>query len=141
MLLWRSTAPQVVLSGLIWPLALGWLAWRRGLGEGLRPAVWYRLDLWALYLVLFLFGVIMGVARTAITIATGAVSPGIIAVPLRVKSDLSRLLLILAITASPGTIALLAEGEILYVHCLRLPRGPELPAVEALQRVLMGLSG
>lgn len=140
-LLWRSAELPVALSGLFWPAAFLFLAIRKGLGTEVRWQAWLRLDLWTAYLFLFGVNVVRGVAGTAWAIVWGRVSPGIIAVPLRVKSDLSRLLLILAITASPGTIALLAEREILYVHCLRLPPGPELPGVEALQRVLLELAG
>lgn len=140
-LLWRSTALGVLVSGLFWPLLLWWLAgkWRVGLGP--KPTVWYRWDLWLCFWGLFLLGVLKGVVRTGFSVIVGRHNPGIVAVPLWVRSDLSRLLLILAITASPGTIALLAEGEFLYVHCLRLPRSAELPGVGRLQRVLAALAG
>lgn len=140
-LLWRSTSLPVLVSGLWCVLFVGGLVGWRKAGQGFKPGVWYRLDLWSLFAGLFLFGVARGVARTAGAIIRGRTDPGIIAVPLEVKSDLSRLLLILAITASPGTIAILAEREILYVHCLRLPRGPHLPEVEVMQRLLRGLAG
>ncbi|MGY4707183.1 Na+/H+ antiporter subunit E [Candidatus Bipolaricaulota sp. J31] len=141
LLLWRSVDLPVVLSGLWCPFLAGWLVWGRGAGLGLSPRVWYRLDLWLLFFGAFLFGVARGVAATGAAILSGRTNSGIIAVPLRVESDLSRLLLILSITASPGTIALLAEGDILYVHCLRIPDGPSLPGVEAVQRLLRALSG
>lgn len=140
-LLWRSTAFPVLVSGIWCPLLFTGLVWKGKVGQGIEPGVWFRLDLWFFFFALFLFGVLKGVARTGLAIVSGQTNPGIIAVPLRVRSDLSRLLLILAITASPGTIALLAEGEILYIHCLHLPPRPHLPEVEALQGVLMRLAG
>lgn len=140
-LLWRSTSPAVLLSGLWCPLLLGAAARWKGVGLRLKPGVWYRVDLWLLFLGLLLATVVRGVIRTGIAIISGRVDPGIVAVPLRVESDLSRLLLVISITASPGTIALLAEGEILYVHCLHLPPRPKLPAAEALQAVLVRLAG
>lgn len=140
-LLWRSTAPTVLISGLWCPVFLGLLVWQGKVGRELAPGVWFRLDLWLSFFALFLFGILRGVVATGLAVITGRTRPGIIAVPLRVRSDLSRLLLILAITASPGTIALLAEGEILYVHCLHLPSGPRLSGVDALQGMLRKLAG
>jgi multisubunit Na+/H+ antiporter MnhE subunit len=140
-LFWRSTGLPVVLSGMWCPLTLFFLAVRRGLGIGVSCSVWFRPDLWGSFLFLFLYGVIRGVCRTTVSILRGKYSPGIIAIPLRVRSDLGKLLLVLAITASPGTIALLAEEEILYVHCLELPPKPELPGIGLLQRILVKLTG
>ena len=140
-LLWRSTSLPVLVSGFWCALLVGGLVGWRKAGQGFKAGVWYRLDLWVLFAALFLFGVARGVVRTAGAILRGRTDPGIIAVPLEVESDLSRLLLILAITASPGTIAILAEREILYVHCLLLPRGPHLPEVGAMQRLLRALAG
>ncbi len=140
-LLWRSTDLPVILSGLWCPFALLAFSIWTGLGTGVRWTVWTRPDLWAAFLALFLWGVARGVVRTAVAALRGTCSPGIIAIPLRVRSDLGKLLLVLAITASPGTIALLAEGEILYVHCLELPERPALPGIGPLQRVLVKLTG
>ena len=140
-LLWRSTSIPVLLSGLWWPLALLSSSRWGGLGRGVPPHTWVRLDLWVAYLVLFSLGVVRGVARTSLSIIAGVARPGIIAIPLQVRSDLGKFLLVLAITASPGTIALLAEGEILYVHCLHLPTGPDLPGIGALRALLVKLAG
>ncbi|NOX45083.1 MAG: Na+/H+ antiporter subunit E [Caldiserica bacterium] len=140
-LLWRSTSVLVLVSGMWCPIALFSLSVWSGLGTGVPRSVWTRPDLWAAFLLLFLWGVARGVIRTAASILRARYSPGIIAIPVRVRSDLGKLLLVLAITASPGTIAILVEEEILYVHCLQLPERPELPGVGALQRILVKLTG
>ncbi len=140
-LLWRSTSIPVLISGVWCPAALFALALWNGFGTGVRRSVWTRPDLWAAFFLLFLWGVGRGVIRTAISILRARCSPGIIAIPVRVRSDLGKLLLVLAITASPGTIALLAEEDILYVHCLELPERPALPGIGPLQRILVKLTG
>jgi len=140
-LLWRSASPPVLLSGLWCPLALLFFSRWGGLGRGVPPHTWARLDLWVAYFALFGLGVVRGVLRTSLSVIAGKARPGIIAIPLQVRSDLGKFLLVLAITASPGTIALLAEGEILYVHCLHLPAGPDLPGIGALRALLVKLTG
>jgi len=140
-LLWRSASPPVLFSGLWCPLALLLFSRWGGLGRGVPLHTWARLDLWVGYFLLFGLGVVRGVIGTSLSIIAGKARPGIIAIPLQVRSDLGKLLLVLAITASPGTIALLAEGEILYVHCLHLPTGPDLPGIGAVRALLVKLAG
>ncbi|MBC7319690.1 Na+/H+ antiporter subunit E, partial [bacterium] len=71
----------------------------------------------------------------------GKEAPGIVAVPVRLRSGMGRLFLLWAITITPGTIALLMEGELLYVHCLRRPEGGTIPGLTALEGVLFKLWG
>ena len=140
-LLWRSTSLPVLLSGLWCPLTLLFFSRLSGLGHGVPLHTWARIDLWVGYFALFGLGVVRGVIRTSLSIIAGVARPGIIAIPLQVGSDLGKFLLVLAITASPGTIALLAEEEILYVHCLHLPSGPDLPGIGPVRALLVKLTG
>lgn len=49
-------------------------------------------------------------------------SPGIVAVPLSVKSDIEIFLLANAITLTPGslTVDVSADRQVLYVHCMQI---------------------
>lgn len=139
--LWRSLTWPVVASGLLFPAALGALTARGKLGLSFVSSGWWRPDLWLLLGGLTLCRIAGAVVTTAWTILWGNPRSGIVAVPVRLRSDMGRLFLLWAITVTPGTIALLAEGEILYVHCLRLPPGGMIPGLARLERVLLRLWG
>ncbi len=84
------------------------------------------------------------VASTSVCILTGRTRPGIVAVPVQVRSEIGQLLLLWSITVTPGTIALLVEDS-LYVHALHLPSNPgpklTLPGLSTVEWVLKRLWG
>lgn len=140
-LLWRGAAWPILALGGLFPVAtLG------AMKVGILPmdfplSAWFRLDLW-----LALSGtvgalVVAAVARTGWAILTGRVRSGIIAIPIRVRSEMGQLLLLWAITVTPGTIALLVEEDIAYVHCLHRPSHPRLPGAAWVDGLLVRLWG
>lgn len=136
--LWRTPSWQVIAAGA--PLGL---LTALGMGKKLDFPVraWLRWDLWVAFLALVTARVARAVATVGWAIITGRAQAGIVAVPVSLRSDMGRFLLLWAITVTPGTIALLQEGDLLYIHCLRLPNGPGIPGLPALERVLGGLWG
>jgi len=120
------------------------LALLSGLGR-IRPEpparVWLRLDLWLLLMGLVTARVVVAVITTTWAILTGRVRSGIVAMPVRLRSRMGRLLLLWAVTVTPGTIALLLEGDLLYVHTLHRPAGATVPGIPALEGVLLRLWG
>ncbi|RLE31173.1 hypothetical protein DRJ54_01040 [Candidatus Acetothermia bacterium] len=139
--LWRSTDWPVLASGLVFPLSLAALTGLGRLGPDLPLRIWLRLDLWGAFLVLVALRVTAAVISTSWAVISGGRSPGIVAVPVRLRSHMGRLLLLWAVTVTPGTIALLLEGDLLYVHCLRRPPGAVLPGLPSLEGVLLRLWG
>ncbi len=139
--LWRQVTPSVLFSGAVLSLLPAGLAlW--GKVELRQPvAAWVRVDLWIVFLFLVALRVAQAVAVTAVSVITGKAHSGIVAVPVSVQSDMARLLLLWSITVTPGTIALLLEGDLLYVHCLCQPVRPGLPGLQFTQRLLGGLWG
>lgn len=141
LVLWRSVSWPVVASGALFPFGLVFLS---GLGR-IRPAVpsrvWLRLDLWMAFSLLLILRVAYAVLSTAFTLLMGKEAPGIVAVPVRLRSGMGRLLLLWAVTVTPGTIALLLEGDLLYVHTLHRPAGATVPGIAALEGVLLRLWG
>lgn len=139
-LLWRRLDWPVVLAGMVFPVGM-YLALSYRLVLLDVPRGFFRLDLWFLFGVLVLWRVIMSVCRVGWSILTGGISPGVVVVPLRLRTEAAQLLLLWAITVTPGTIALLAQGNTLYVHCLHLPPTGDLPGLAPLQRLLQKLLG
>ena len=141
LVLWRSASWPVLASGALFPVGLALLS---GLGR-IRPEpparVWLRLDLWLLLMGLVTARVVVAVITTTWAILTGRVRSGIVAMPVRLRSRMGRLLLLWAVTVTPGTIALLLEGDLLYVHTLRRPAGAMVPGIPALEGVLLRLWG
>ena len=141
LVLWRSASWPVLASGALFPLGLALLF---GLGR-IRPEipsrVWLRVDLWLLLMGLVIVRVIVAVITTAWAILNGRTRSGIVAMPVRLRSGMGRLLLLWAVTVTPGTIALLLEGDLLYVHTLRRPAGATVPGIPALEGVLLRLWG
>lgn len=140
LLLWRRPDWPVVLAGCVFPLGL-WLARRTGRAALAVPSRFFRVDLWLFFLGFTFWRVILSVTQTAWAAVTGKINPGVVAVPLRVRTEMAQLLLLWAITVTPGTIGLLAEGDILYVHCLYVPPGAALPGVDRLQDILARIWG
>ncbi len=60
---------------------------------------------------------------------------------MHVKSEMGQLLLLWAITVTPGTIALLVEGDMAYVHCLHQPSSPRLAGIPVVENLLRRLWG
>ncbi len=139
-LLWREPSWPVILAGAAFPLGL-WLLRRSGRVRLALPPPFFRLHLWLGFWLTVGLRVAIAVAQTAWAAVTGSISPGIAAVPLRVRSEMAQLLLLWAITVTPGTIALLVEGETLYIHCLHLPPRGYPEGVERLQSLVQRIWG
>jgi len=137
--LWRQASLPVLLGGVWLPLVLLGATAAKRLRVPFPARAWLRLDLWGAFLFLMAWRVLWAVASTAWAILRGQARPGVVAFPLRLRSDMGRLLLLWAITVTPGTIALLLEGDLLYVHCLRRPAGPAVPGLERLESLLKKL--
>jgi len=72
-------------------------------------------------LILFLAGrVALSTVYTSRLILFGGEESRIVALPIRVRAPLARLLLLNAITLTPSTISLLIERDLLYIHWLGL---------------------
>ena len=141
LVLWRSVSWPVVASGALFPLALAFLS---GLGRmrlKIPSRVWLRLDLWMAFSLVVTLRVVYAVLSTAFILLMRKEAPGIVAVPVRLRSRMGRLLLLWAVTVTPGTIALLLEEDLLYVHALRRPAGATVPGIAALEGVLLRLWG
>ncbi len=139
--LWRVFELPVVLGGgvlFVLPFALV-LSGKLTLAQPL--SAWVRWDLWLGFLVLVALRVAQSVVVTGVSVITGRVRPCVVCVPVTVKSDVARLLLLWSITVTPGTIALLLEGDVLYVHCLCQPFRPGLPGLALSERLLGALWG
>jgi len=107
-----------------------------------QPAsAWLRWDLWLAFFCLVALRVVQAVVAAGMTVLSGRTRSGIVAVQVTVKSDVARLLLLWSITVTPGTIALLLDEDLLYVHCLHQPPVTGLPGLASLQRLLGGLWG
>ncbi|GAB4305468.1 MAG: Na+/H+ antiporter subunit E [Candidatus Bipolaricaulota bacterium] len=140
-LLWRGASWPVLAVGGVFPLGILLGAVGGRLRLEFPVSAWWRLDLWAAFGLAVTALVVKAVARTGWAILIGRIQPGVIAIPIRVRSEMGQLLLLWAITVTPGTIALLVEGDIAYVHCLDQPSQPRLPAIERVERLLVGLWG
>ncbi|MGB9757470.1 MAG: Na+/H+ antiporter subunit E [Candidatus Bipolaricaulaceae bacterium] len=123
-LLWRVPHWLVVASGAIFPAGLLLLFHAKRITLALPPSV-FRVDLWLAFLSLVVGRVIYAVVKTSWAVILGRASPAIVAVPTPLRSEMGQLLLLWAITITPGTIALLVEGETVYVHCLHRPGDPQ----------------
>lgn len=141
LVLWRSASWPVLASGALFPLGLALLFSLSRIRPEIPARVWLRLDLWLLLMGLVIVRVIVAVITTAWAILNGRARPGIVAMPVRLRSGMGRLLLLWAVTVTPGTIALLLEGDLLYVHTLRRPAGAAVPGIAALEGVLLRLWG
>jgi len=141
LVLWRSASWPVVASGALFPIGLAFLSCLGRIRLKVPPRVWLRLDLWMAFSLLMTLRVAYAVLSTTFTLLAGKEAPGIVAVPVRLRSRMGRLLLLWAVTVTPGTIALLLEGDLLYVHVLRRPAGAMVPGIAALEEVLLRLWG
>lgn len=139
-LLWREPDWPVIIAGLVFPAGM-YLALRYGRISLRVPKSFFRLDLWFLFGVLVLWRVLLSVCRVGWSILAGGISPGVVVIPLELRTETAQLLFLWAITVTPGTIALLAEGNRLHVHCLYTPPGGELPELMPLQGLLQKLLG
>ncbi len=138
LLLWRKPSPSIIASGIVFPLGIGLLlrAGKIALDYSLRVL---RPDLWLKFFFLVFVRVALAIVKTSWAIFSGRASPAIVAVSIPFHSDFGRLLLLWAITVTPGTIALLVEEDVVYIHCLHRPTSPEdlslTPLIRVLQRI------
>jgi multisubunit Na+/H+ antiporter MnhE subunit len=89
------------------------------------PLSAFRLDLWLLFFACVAFRVALAVVKTGYAAISGRASPAIVALPIPLRSEMGQLLLLWAITVTPGTIALLVEKDTVYIHCLHRPSDPQ----------------
>jgi multicomponent Na+:H+ antiporter subunit E len=140
-LFWRGAGWPVVALGSVFPAAI-LVAVRSGVLRLEFPvAAWIRADLWVAFIVVVTMLVVQAVAHTGWAIITGRIRPGIVAIPVDLNSEMGQLLLLWAITVTPGTIALLVEGNMAYVHCLHRPTSPHLPGIPTVANLLKRLWG
>jgi len=110
----RSSVPGGVTSPFaFWPDLLGPSSQR------------FRLDLWLLFFACVAFRVALAVVKTGYAAISSRASPAIVALPIPLRSEMGQLLLLWAITVTPGTIALLVEKDTVYVHWLHRPSDPQ----------------
>ncbi len=140
-LLWRGAAWPILTVGAVFPVATLGAAKAGLLPLDFPLAAWFRLDLWLAFAGVVSALVVAAVARTGWAILTGRTRSGIVAIPIRPRSEMGRLLLLWAITVTPGTIALLVEEDAAYVHCLHRPPGPSLPGTGLVENLLVRLWG
>lgn len=121
-LIWASLMGRITLDGLVVSFVAGYalLWWLRPL---LGPTTYFRKVPQALSLLLFFIKDVLvsniRVAREVLSIRrTGR--PGIVAVPLSVKTDLEITLLVGLITLTPGTLGIdiSSDRRTLYVHSM-----------------------
>ncbi len=140
-LLWRGAAWPILALGGLFPVATLGATKAGTLPMDFPLSAWFRLDLWLAFAGTVCALVVAAVARTGWAILTGRVRSGIIAIPIRVRSEMGQLLLLWAITITPGTIALLVEEDTAYVHCLHRPSGPCLSGTTLVENLLVRLWG
>lgn len=140
-LLWRGAGWPILALGGLFPAATVGATKAGILPMDFPLAAWLRVDLWAAFALSVTVLVIVSVARTGMAIVTGRIRSGIIAIPIRVRSEMGQLLLLWAITVTPGTIALLVEEDTAYVHCLHRPSGPCLSGTARIEGLLVRLWG
>lgn len=140
-LLWRGAGWPILAVGGLFPVVILGAVKAAVLPMDFPLAAWFRLDLWATLGITVFVLVLAAVARAGWAIVRGRTRSGIVAIPVKLESDMGRLLLLWTITVTPGTIALLLEGDVAYVHCLHQPAGPSLPATAFVEQLLVRLWG
>lgn len=140
-LFWRGAAWPVVAVGAAFPVTILVAVGTGALRLEFPVAAWIRVDLWAAFALVVTALVVQAVVRTGWAIIAGRAQPGIVAIPVHVKSEMGQLLLLWAITVTPGTIALLVEGDMAYVHCLHRPSSPRLSGIPVVENLLRRLWG
>lgn len=140
-LLWRDSHWPVWLGGAGFVIGLSVLVACGKLPLGFPRSAWLRWDLWLAFAALMAYRIARAVAVTSWTVLTGQAQPGIVTVPVRLKSEVGQLLLLWAITVTPGTIALLVEGDTVHVHCLHRPASGDLPDLARIASILERLWG
>lgn len=139
-LLWRNPHWPVVASGALFPVGLLVLL-RYGRISLNLPLSAFRVDLWLLFFALVAFRVVLAVAKTGYAAIFGRASPAIVAMPIPLRSEMGQLLLLWAITVTPGTIAILAEKDTVYIHTLHRPSAPQRLGLARLVRLLERIWG
>jgi len=139
-LLWRNPQWPVVASGAVFPVGLLVLL-RSGRVSLNFPLSALRIDLWLLFFAFLAFRLALAVARTGYAAFSGRVSPAVVAMPMTLRSEMGQLLLLWAITVTPGTIALLVEKDTVYIHCLHRPSDHQSLGLARLVRLLERIWG
>lgn len=136
-LLWRTTDWPVIAAGSVFLAGVYLFLWARRISLDLPHSV-LRLDLWLSFFAIVAARVVMAVGKTGLAIVSGRVEPTVVAIPVPLGSELGRLLFLWAITVTPGTIALLVEGNLAYVHCLCRPSEKGLSSLTRLLERILG---
>lgn len=131
-LVWASLMGRITLGGFMVSFVVGYLLlwWLRGL---LGPTTYFQKVLKTLsFLGFFIKDVLhsnLRVAREVLSIRRKG-HPGIVAVPLNVKTDFEITLLVSLITLTPGTLGIdiSSDRKILYVHSMFVTSADEVRA-------------
>lgn len=121
-MVWAGLTGKITASSLLIGFAFGYLLlwWMRGL---LGYPTYFKKVPQVVSFVLFFFGELvhsnLRVARDVVSLKRNS-RPGIVAVPLDLKTDLEITLLAGLIALTPGTIALdvSSDRKVLYVHAM-----------------------
>jgi len=116
-----STTPYDLVTGVIVGIAVGLLVGRflvKNDTKALNPVRWA----WGLAYFLWYFLVAEVKAHLDVIgrIITGKVKPGIVKVPLKVKSEYARTLVANSITNTPGTVVVDVDEAYLYVNWINV---------------------
>ncbi len=116
-----STTPYDLLTGVIVGIIVGLLVGRflvKNDAKAFNPVRW----VWGVVYFLWYFFVAEVKAHLDVIgrIITGKVEPGIVKVPLKVKSDYARTLVANSITNTPGTVVVDADEDYLYVNWINV---------------------
>lgn len=139
-LLWRELNWPVVASGMIFPAGLLLLLRSRRISLNVPPSA-FRIDFWLSFFALVAFRIALAVVKTGYVAIFGRASPTIVAIPITLRSEIGQLLLLWAITVTPGTIALLVEKDTVYIHCLHRPSDPQALGLAHVMRLLERIWG
>lgn len=119
-LVWTALTGQFTALNFLLGLALGYLA--IGIGVRTRPATRYfhRINLALRFAIFFIWELVKASLRVAFDIVTPQhyMRPGVVAIPLDLKSDAQITMLANLITLTPGSLTLevSADRKYLYVH-------------------------
>lgn len=94
---------------------------------------WYRLDWLALALIDLMARSYIAAFSLIRGMITRRYRPGVVRIPLHLRSQLGRAVMANAISLVPGTLSLWISGRNLHVHCFDLPTDHSVKAAHAIK--------